>query len=102
MWLKKKEKVIVLSGKDKGKRGEVLKSPGEGLFIVSKINVAKRHERARSAEKVGGIIEKEMPLHQSKLMLICPQCDAPTRSKKEVLGSGDKVRICKNCSERIE
>ena len=58
MWIKKKDKVLVLRGKDKGKRGEVMKSVGEGKFIISKINIAKRHQKARPNEKAG-IIEKE-------------------------------------------
>ena len=101
MWLKKKDKVLVLSGKDKGKRGEVLKSSGEGKFIVSKINVVIRHTKPKQNEP-GGKIEKEMPLHQSKLMLVCIKCDSATSPKMEILKDGSKVRICRNCSEPIE
>ena len=101
MWIKKKDKVLVLSGRDKGKRGEVLRSSGEGKFIVSKVNVVKRHTRPKQNEP-GGIIEKEMPLHQSKLMLVCGKCDSATSPKIEILKDGTKVRICRNCSEAIE
>ena len=101
MWLKKKDKVIVLSGKDKGKRGEVLKSAGEGKFVVSKINIVKRHTKPKQNEQ-GGIIEKEMPLHQSKLMLICAKCDSATSPKIEILKDGTRMRVCRNCSEGIE
>ena len=101
MWLKKKDKVIVLAGKDHGKRGEILRRSGEEKFIVSKLNLVKKHQRARQNEQ-GGIIDKESPLHQSKLMLVCPKCDSPTRPKIEFLKDGSKVRICRNCSEMIE
>ncbi len=102
MWIKKKDKVIVLSGKEKGKRGEVLSYSGSERFVVAKINIAKKHQRARGAEQVGGIVDKEVPLHQSKLMLVCPQCDSPTRIKFELLEQGERVRICRKCSQRID
>ncbi len=101
MWLKKKDKVVVLNGKDKGKRGEVLGRSGEERFLVSKLNIVKKHQKARQNE-TSGIVEKEMPLHQSKLMLICPQCDSPTSPKISFLQDGTKVRNCRNCSEVIE
>ena len=101
MWLKKKDKIVVLAGKDRGKRGEVLKHIHPDKFVISKINIVKKHQRARQNEQ-GGIIEKEAPLHQSKLMLVCPKCDSPTRPKTDVLGDKTKVRTCRNCSEPIE
>ena len=101
MWLKKKDKVVVLSGKDAGKRGEILKRAAEYRFVVSKVNVVKRHQRARQNEQ-GGIIGKEAPLHQSKLMLVCPKCDSPTSPRITFLSDGEKVRTCRNCSEMIE
>lgn len=101
MWLKKKDKVLVLSGKDAGKRGEILRRVDAGLFIVSKINLAKKHQRAKPNEP-GGIIEKELPMPQSKIMLICPRCDSPTKVKIQFLQDKEKVRVCRNCSEIIE
>ena len=101
MWIKKKDKVLVLAGKDKGKRGEVLQRSGDGLFIVAKINVVKRHTKPKQNEQ-GGIVEKEMPLHQSKLMLVCGKCDSATSPKIEILKDGTKVRVCRNCSEVID
>ena len=101
MRLKKKDKVLVLSGKDKGKRGEVLERAGAEMFIVSKINVVKRHQKPKQNEQ-GGIIEKEMPLHQSKLMLVCLKCDSAISPKMDILKDGTKVRLCRNCSEVIE
>ena len=101
MWLKKKDKVIVLSGRDKGKRGEVHKSAGSEKYLVAKINMYKKHQRARQ-DQVAGILEKEFPIHQSKLMLVCPSCDTPTSPKINFLNDGTKVRVCRNCSETIE
>lgn len=101
MWLKKKDKVVVLVGKDKGKRGEILSSSKPEYFLVSKLNLVKRHTKTRGTE-VGGIIQKEMPFHQSKLMLVCPQCDTPTRCKKQILEDRSKTRICLKCSARID
>lgn len=102
MWLKKKDKVLVLSGRDKGKRGEVLKQAGDEKFIVSKIHIVKKHQRARQQTEQSGIIEKESPIHQSKLMLLCPRCDSPTSPKINFLDDKTKVRICRNCSEVIQ
>lgn len=101
MWLKKKDKVVVLSGKDKGKRGEILHSSDSERFLVSKINMAKKHQRPQKDE-AGGIVEKEIPMHQSKLMLVCPHCDTPTSPKMSFLEDGTKVRTCRNCSETID
>jgi large subunit ribosomal protein L24 len=101
MRIKKKDKVLVLSGRDKGKRGEILTSSGEGRYLVSKINMLKKHKRATQTDP-GGIIEMEAPIHQSKLMLICPRCDSPTRPSQKVLEDKTKVRVCRNCSEMIE
>lgn len=101
MWIKKKDKVVVLNGKEKGKRGEVLRMEGADKFIVTKLNMVKRHQKRRGQE-VGGIIDKEAPLHQSKLMLVCPHCDAPTRMMISFIANGTKVRKCRECSEVIE
>lgn len=84
MWLKKKDKVVVISGSEKGKRGEILRPVGAEKFIVSKVKVIKRHTKATRTEP-GGIIEKESPIHQSKIMLVCPQCDSGVRAKVNIL-----------------
>ncbi len=101
MWIKKKDKVIVLAGKDKGKRGEVLSAPKPDFFLVSKLNMVKKHQKTRGTE-VGGIIQKEMGMHRSKLMLVCPQCEAPNRFKIQFLEDGSKTRVCLKCSARID
>jgi large subunit ribosomal protein L24 len=99
--IKKKDKVLVLSGKDKGKRGEVLEVlPGEGKVIVAKINSVKRHTKP-TQKSVGGILEKEAPIAMSKVMLVCPKCDQACRPKFDRLSDGEKVRVCRKCGEMI-
>jgi len=99
--IKKKDKVIVLSGKDKGKQGEVLQVfPEKSRVIVSKINFVKRHTKATQQDPAG-IREKEAALHISKIMLVCPKCSQPTKPKYDFLSDGKKIRICKRCGEMI-
>lgn len=98
--LKKKDNVIVLSGKDKGKKGEVLKVLlDKNKIIVSKINFVKKHAKANPKTGGGGIVEQEAPLHISKVMLVCNKCEQPTRIKLDTLADGKKVRLCKKCGE---
>ena len=99
--IKKKDKVVVLAGKDKGKQGEVLKViPDAARVIVAKVNFVKRHTRATQTDP-GGIREKEAPLPISRVMLVCPKCSQPTRPKFDRLSDGKKVRLCRRCGEMI-
>ncbi|MDR3125338.1 MAG: 50S ribosomal protein L24 [Endomicrobium sp.] len=99
--IKKKDKVVVLSGKDKGKKGEVLDVfPDKGKIIVSKINFVKRHTKPTQRD-AGGIREKEAPIAISKVMLICPKCEQALRPKFDKLSDGKKVRLCRKCGEMI-
>jgi large subunit ribosomal protein L24 len=100
--LKKNDKVIVLSGKDKGKIGAVLKIDSEKTrAIIEKLNVVKRHSKAGAKGAKGGIIEKEAPIPISNLMVICNKCAEPTRVGKRILEDGSKVRTCKKCGELL-
>lgn len=102
MHVKKDDMVIILSGKDKGKKGKVLiASPSEKKVIVEKVNVATKHKKPRRQGEVGGIIKQEIPLYACKVMRICPKCDKPTRPAYETLENGEKVRVCKHCGETI-
>ncbi|MDR0675679.1 MAG: 50S ribosomal protein L24 [Elusimicrobiota bacterium] len=102
MRIKVKDKVIVLSGKDKGKVGNILKVfTKQDKVLVEKINIVKKSVKATNKEENGGIIEKEMPIKASKIMLVCSKCNNPTRIKKDILSDGKKVRICKKCGEII-
>jgi len=99
--IKKKDKIVVKTGKDKGKTGEVLKVfPAASRVIVSKINFIKRHTRATQTTP-GGITEKESAIHISNVQLICPKCDQPTRVKIDHLSDGKKIRVCRRCGEMI-
>lgn len=99
--IKRKDKVVVLSGKDKGKQGEVLKVYPETMrVIVSKINFVKKHKKATQTDP-SGIREKESPISISKVMLVCPKCNIPTRPKFDFLSDGKKVRICRKCGEMV-
>lgn len=99
--IKKKDKVMVLSGDDKGKIGEVLKVfADKSTAIVSKVNVAKKHKRPTQREP-GGIIEIERPISISNLAVVCQKCNRPVRVRFDRLSDGKKVRLCKNCGEVI-
>jgi large subunit ribosomal protein L24 len=97
----KKDKVLVLAGKDRGKQGDVIQVlPEEQRVIVSKINFIKRHTRPTQTAP-GGIREKEASLHISNVMLVCKKCNRPMRPKSDLLSDGTKVRICRKCGEMI-
>jgi len=100
--IKKNDTVLVISGKDKGKQGKVLKVfPKQRRAIVEKINLVKKAMRARSPEQPGGIISIEAPIYLSKLMLICKNCNRPTRVGFKILADGTKTRVCKKCNTPI-
>ncbi|MCR4398483.1 MAG: 50S ribosomal protein L24 [Firmicutes bacterium] len=94
--------VYVLSGKNKGKRGKVLRViPDKGTVMVEGVNIVKKHQRPTQKVTQGGIIEKEAPIPSSKVMLVCPRCNRPARTGKKLLESGKTARVCKKCGEVI-
>jgi large subunit ribosomal protein L24 len=97
--------VLVLAGKDRGKRGTVERvektKRGYGVVIPG-INMAKRHQRARSRTQSAGILDIPVPIHISNVQVICPRCNQPTRVAHGHLEGGRSTRICKNCGEQIE
>lgn len=99
LFIKKNDTVKVLSGKDRGKIGKVLKViPEKEHAIVERVNIIKRHTKANPKKQIkAGIIEKEASIHVSKLKLICPACKEAVRGGKSILEDGTKVRICKKC-----
>ena len=97
MNIKKNDKVVVLSGKDKGKEGKVLTAmPAEKKVVVEGVNVATCHVKPRKQGEEGGIVRREIPMYVSKVMLVCPKCGKPTRVASKV-EAGKKVRVCKKC-----
>ncbi len=101
--IKKNDKVMVISGKEKGKVGKILKVfPEKNRVIVEKVNYIKRHTRPGGKVSKGGIIEKEAPLHVSNVKLICGKCTDPVRVGYQRQPDGKTLRICKKCGEILE
>jgi large subunit ribosomal protein L24 len=103
MKIRKNDTVIIITGKDRGKKGKVRRAlPSEDRVIVEGLNMIKRHSRARRAAKQAGIIELEAPIYVSNVMLLCDKCGKPTRVNFRFLTDGKKVRICNSCKEVID
>ena len=102
-YLKKDDKVKVLAGKDKGKIGKILNvNRKNSRVLVEKINMVKRHSKPSAQSKQGGIIEKEMPIQWSNVMVMCNKCVTPARVKMQRLEDGKKIRICAKCGEALD
>ncbi|MBN2495154.1 MAG: 50S ribosomal protein L24 [Deltaproteobacteria bacterium] len=105
MHIKKNDLVVVLSGRDKGRRGKVLEvQTGRSRVIVEGVNMVKRHVRAGSDPKApqGGIIEVAAPIHISNVRIVCKHCNQPTNLSTKRMEDGKKTRICKKCKESID
>ena len=101
MNIKKGDTIVVLSGKDKGKKGKVLEAmPAAGKVVVEGINVATCHVKPKKQGDQGGIVSREIPMYASKVMLVCPKCGKATR-KKGKRADGKKVRVCQKCGQEI-
>ncbi len=102
MKIKKKDKVKIMTGRDKGKEGIVVQvSADDKMLIVENINIVKRHTKP-TRDHQGTIVSKSAPLDASKVMLICPSCSKPTRVGYKFMKNEEKVRICKKCNENID
>ena len=100
--IKKNDTVVVLSGKDKGKKGTILQvMPGDNRVIVERINVVKKHSKPNKKVKQGGIVDMEAPLNASKVMLVCDKCGKPSRTGSKILANEEKVRVCKRCGAEL-
>ncbi|MCT8976499.1 50S ribosomal protein L24 [Clostridium sp. CX1] len=98
--VRKKDTVMVISGKDKGKIGEVLAvMPKTGKVLVKGVNLVTKHQKPNRANMQGGIIQKEAAVYSSKVMLYCDKCKSVTRISHKLLEDGTKVRVCKKCGE---
>jgi large subunit ribosomal protein L24 len=101
--VRKNDLVEVLSGKEKGKTGKVLQVyPKKDRVLVEKINFVKRHSRPTGRTRQGGIIQKEAPIHVSKVLLVCPKCNRGERMGSKTLEDGKKALVCKACGEQME
>lgn len=102
MKIRKEDTVMVIAGKDKGKRGKVHSVfPKEQVVLVSGVNIVKRHMKPRGMARQAGIIEQEAPIHISNVALVCNKCNRPTRVGYRLLGDSSKARVCKACDEVI-
>jgi len=100
--IRKNDTVLVISGKDKGKKGKVrFAHPLESRVMVEGVNMIKKHSKARGVARQAGIIEREASIHVSKVMLVCNKCNKPTRVGWRVI-EGKKVRTCAACHEVID
>lgn len=102
MKIRKNDNVLVIVGKDRGKKGKVRYAyPDKRRVMVDGINMIKKHTKARAMARQAGVIEREAPLHVSKVMLICNKCNQPTRVGFRFMEE-KKVRVCSSCHEVID
>ncbi|MDD5544061.1 MAG: 50S ribosomal protein L24 [Acidobacteriia bacterium] len=102
--IRRNDTVKVITGRDKGKTGKVLKVlPQESRLVVENVMFIKRHTRPNPGKNIkGGIVEREMAIHVSNVLLICPSCNQATRVGHQLLQDGSKVRVCKKCAATLE
>ena len=101
--IRRNDTVVVITGKEKGKRGKVLVVlPEKQRIIVERVNFIKRHQRPTQKVRQGGIIEREASLHVSNVMLVCGKCDRPTRVGHQGLANGRRARVCRRCGEIVD
>jgi large subunit ribosomal protein L24 len=100
--IKRGDTVQIIKGKDKGKRGKVLKMfLAQGRALIEGLNLVKKHKRQTRQDQQGGIVSIEAPINVANLMLFCKHCDRPVRSGITILADGTKSRTCKSCKEAI-
>jgi large subunit ribosomal protein L24 len=103
MKIQKNDNVLIIAGKDRGKKGKVRKAmPDKDKVIVEGFNMIKRHSKTKGKTRQAGIIELEAPIHVSNLMIICNKCNKPARVGYRALEDGKKARYCHSCSEIID
>jgi large subunit ribosomal protein L24 len=101
--VKKNDMVMVITGRERGKTGKVLKViPASGRVIIERLNIVKRHSKPRGAASPGGIVEKEAPIAISNVMVFCERCNAPVRvGVKKDAADGARSRVCRRCGEAL-
>ena len=103
MKIRKNDTVLVITGKDRGKKGKVrFAYPKEKRVMVEGISFIKKHTRAVKGARQAGVIEREAPIHVSNVMLLCSKCNRPVRIGSRSLEDGRKARVCRSCHEVIE
>ena len=103
MNVRRNDTVLVIKGRDRGKRGQVQRVlPEQDKVLVDGVNVVKRHTKATRDLRQAGIIQKELPVPAANVMLVCTHCNRPARLSSTRLADGTKARVCVNCKEVIE
>jgi large subunit ribosomal protein L24 len=101
--IRKNDTVMVIAGRERGKTGKVLRVvPDEDRAVIERLNLVKRHTRARGPQGPHGIVEKEAPIHISNLMIMCDRCNKPVRMGKHILDDGRHVRVCRSCGDQLD
>jgi len=101
--IKKNDNVMVITGRERGKTGKVLRVlPAKERALVERLNLVKRHQKARGPQSASGIVEKEAAIHLSNLMIMCDKCNAPVRMGKRLLEDGRSVRVCRRCGDQLD
>lgn len=102
--VRRNDNVLVITGKDRGKRGRVLKVlPETNRLIVEGVNMIKRNMKPNPNRNIqGGVVSREAALHASNVQIVCPECGKPTRIGRRILGDGRKVRICRKCEGVVD
>jgi large subunit ribosomal protein L24 len=102
--IRRNDTVLVTTGKDRGKRGRVLKViPGKNRLVVEGVNLIKRHTKPNPGRNIkGGIVQRESSVHASNVQIVCPECGAQARIGRKILGDGRKVRICRKCQGVVD
>ena len=100
--IKKNDMVMVITGRDRGKTGKVMRVlPERGRVVIERLNIVKRHSKSRGAQSPGGIVEKEASVNISNVMIFCDRCNAPVRVGVKSADDGTKSRNCRRCGEAI-
>jgi large subunit ribosomal protein L24 len=101
--IRKGDHVMVIAGRHRGKSGKVLRVvPEKSRVFVERLNVVKRHQKARGPQGASGIVEKEAPFHVSNVLVVCGKCNEPGRIGRKQLGDERSVRVCRRCGEQID
>ncbi len=102
--IRKNDNVLVITGKNRGARGRVLKiDPTKNRLVVEGVNIIKRHTKPNPQKNIkGGVVEREASIHASNVQLLCPECGKQTRVGRKILGDGRKVRICRKCEGVVD
>lgn len=101
--VKKGDTVVVLHGESRNKKGKVLSvNPDSSMVLVEGVNMSTKHKKPKNRYQQGGIVKQEAPVHSSNVMHVCNKCGKPSRTGKQILENGTKIRVCKGCGGEID